>query len=296
MIRKSLFATFILVNLSLNSLASDFEFSKEVPPLTAALLKENFLSKKITKTQIGTFNKLIAKNHGEILFLDEEIVKATLNHSKSLKKGYKVIDHKMYELLTQKVKTLPENMPFSKLIYKSLLQDLSELLTEPELKQFGAFQKKKLNKIDNKTRMFSRKVALLTPWIRLALSKESEILNDTLNEYSYEMYQRLVKILELTSRAYPKNLSDKKVFVQIKDQGLEKARKELKDLTFEVAPDPSPAYQAPSQLPQPVDDWVPVDETIIEDGVPLTKDELFPEPDPDYEAPKVLPKPVDNWE
>jgi len=293
MIRLTLLLTFILSSSQIN--AEQLKFSPKVPPYLKLLTIELFQSKKLEPQDIKVLNQLLNRNPGDYSFLDQEIIKYTLNFSKKIKKGFRVVDHSMYEKLNKKIAAIKDDRPFTKAILKSLSIDLGELLTEPELKQYNSFQRKKLSRLDKQTRKFSRKIALLTPWIRMVLKTEPEILENKLGSFALNLNIYIHKVLELTSRSIKSTDIPTESYVTIRDLGLESARKSLENLNFQVSPKPDPNYKAPNDLPQAVDDWVPVDETIIEDGLPLTKDELFPDTSPDYTPPKVLPKPVDSW-
>ncbi|OIQ16700.1 MAG: hypothetical protein BM556_13635 [Bacteriovorax sp. MedPE-SWde] len=282
--------------LTSNAFGKELKFSKEVPLLYKLLITEAYQTKEIKKSAIGVTNSLLQRNQGDFSFIENEIIKYTLSYSKTLKKGFKVIDHKMYESVKVKVSSISKERPFTKYLYQSFMLDLSELLTDPELIKYNSYQKNRLFKIDKLTRKFSKKVAMLTPWLRTLISDEPGIYDNKLDIFVISLTDHIRKILELTSRTSGELQSDAKVFISVIDIGLEEARKAIDGLNFEVSPAPNPNYKAPDNLPASVDDWVPVDETIIEDGVPLTKDNLFPGKDPNYTPPKVLPRPVDGWD
>lgn len=277
-----------------NSFADELKFAKGFPPLYQNLIKEVFQNKSINESEILELNSVLNRNHKDLSFIESEIVKFTLNYSRKLQKGYKLVDHKMHEQFQSNLSKIKSSRPFTKYAYESFKLDLGELLTDPELNKYNNYQKNKLFKIDGKTRRFSKKVAMLTPWIRLILTEDPSIFDYRVSVFTLELYRYIQRLLELTSRSYQNPPSQLK-YVSTVDKGLENARKQIQNLNFQVSPKPDPNYVAPQKLPQPVDDWVPVDETIIEDGIPLTKDRLFPKPDPDYVPPKVLPKPVDSW-
>jgi hypothetical protein len=283
--------TFFLV---FQSFADEIKFSQGFPSLYQKLITESYLNKTIDEAKIIELNSILNRNHQDIAFIESEIIKFTLNYSKKIKKGYKLVDHKMHDQLIQNLTKIKSTRPLTRFVYESFKLDLSELITDPELNKYNNYQKNKLFKIDGKTRKFSKKVAMLTPWIRLILTEDPSIFDYKMSVYTDELYSYTQQLLELTSRAYLGEPTKTK-YISLVDKGLEKARSQVQDINFQVAPKPDPTYVAPQKLPQPVDDWVPVDETIIEDGLPLTKDRLFPKPDPDYVPPKVLPKPVDSW-
>lgn len=278
--------------------ANSLEFSQKLPHFYKNLLSEVYQSKKISADEIKNINKKLNQiSPSTFNYLDVEVTKYVLAYSENLTKGYKLVDQKMYDLTKQSLEKIPSSKPFSKYLYESLLIDLGELLTDEEYINYTQYLKNKKSKLQPKTKVFKRKVALLTRWLHIVHNKPTQELNDQLDILSIQVFDHLQKVLNIFVRTARLN-EDKKAqvtYIKVSDTKFEQAKSEIDQLTFEVSPQPDPSYVPPKELPKAVDIWVPVDEDINEDGAPLTKDNLFPEPDPDYTPPKVLPKPVDDW-
>ncbi|EQC44784.1 hypothetical protein [Bacteriovorax sp. Seq25_V] len=278
----------------LNVNAIDVKITK-LPKLTSNLLKEICFENQLADRDIDSYNLIFSQYTSDLTFLDNLLLKSILIKSSDLKKSYKMIDQKLFDLARDRINQIPSSKIFTKTIYQSFLNDLGELLTDPEYRNFVLLYKQNQRINTNSLKTFENKIRMLTPWLRLILESTPEEFTKSINEINLSLLERIKKASGFITRTSEiKNLTKEK-FIEKIDQGLEKAKEEIAGLAFEVAPAPNPNYVPPKELPQGVDDWIPVDDSIIEDGLPLTKDRLFPEPDPDYVPPKVLPKPVDKW-
>lgn len=285
----SLFAFF-----SFNIFATQITVEK-LPVLTTSLIKEIASANQLSDREIDEYNLIFSQYGNEFSFLDNLLLKSVLVKSYDLKKSYKMIDQKLYDRSKEKIATIAKSQVFTKLIYTSFLNDLAELLTDPEYRNFVLLNRQNQRVNSNGLRAFENKIKMLTPWLRLLIESEPEEFTKSINEINLSLLNRVKNASSFLSRTSETKELSKFKYIQKIDRKLEEAKKEIAELSFEVSPSPTPDYVPPSVLPTAVDDWVPVDDSIIENGLPLTKDMLFPDPDPDYSPPKVLPKPVDKW-
>lgn len=270
--------------------------TEKLPPLTNLLVIELSRFDFLTEQEIKNTNSLFNQCPSSVESFDGFILKNLLTslNSGTTNKGLKIIDQKLFETLNERVNLISKDRVFTLQIYQGLLSDLGELLTDAEYKNYLAAVKFNKTPDQGPVRFFYNKVKLITPWIRLLLENSSDEAHKKIDQINLNNLESIKRLCSFISRTDIKN-NISITYIEKRDLDLEKAKAEIDALTFEIAPEPDPNYVAPQSLPTPVDSWEPVDETIIEDGLPLTKDRLFPEPDPNYIPPKVLPKPVNKW-
>jgi hypothetical protein len=285
--------TFIIL-FTFSSWGSYLKFNKDIPKELQYLISELFANKKIQEKDLTLINNYFNTNSDHLPFITDVIYKYSVAYTKAIGKKYQNINQKMYETSKANLAKINDTRVFSKFLYDLILKDLDLLLKDPLPKTYSLYIKKREKVLPPEVENIGRRITYVTPWLRSLQEKSQEELDLVLDEYTSKMLRHLMKVLSLTRSAEaPKQ---PKRYVWMLDKQLEDVRKSIDALTFEVSPKPFKDYKAPKVLPQEVDDWIPVNEEIIEDGLPLTKDRLFPRPDPDYTPPPVLPKPVDSWE
>lgn len=282
-------------------LFSKFAFSGELeikglPKLTTLLITELGNQDFLLDADITKMNNLLSQSKQSHELMDKYLLKNLITQGASNSKKLKNLDQKLFDTLKLKIETIPQSTrPFTKFVYSSLLIDLGNLLTDPDYKYFLQYQKYKTASLEASSQKIKSRYSYISPWLRMLLEDSSEDFYKKIDILNQESFKNLA--LGMGSFARLENQKNFKVenYISKIDASLKKAQEEISKLSFQIAPMPDPNYVAPEKLPTPVADWEPVDEEIIENGLPLTRDQLFPEPDPNYVPPTVLPKPVDKW-
>lgn len=269
---------------------------KDLPRVASLLLEELANNSMISDADILELNTLLTQTQHAHNSIDKFLLKNIFTQSSLNSKKLNHLDQKLYDAVKEKIKSIPEDRKYILFLYESILIDLGELLTDSEYKNFIQYQKNKSPTLETSIQRFKSKYSLISPWLRIILENNSEDFLKKMDIFNQENLVFLKKLLNNFSKS--QNFTELPIikFITRVDLDLEKAKKEIDNLSFQIAPQPDPLYTPPEKLPVPVTDWEPVDEEIIEDGIPLTKDQLFPLPDPNYTPPKTLPKAVDKWQ
>lgn len=250
----------------------------------------------LLEQEIPQINNLLSQTTNSHKDIDKYLIKNLISQGSSNTKKLNILDQKLFDLLKSKIESIPSSRTFTKFLYESILVDTRNMITDSEYKNFIQYQKYKTQSLDKSTSKIRLKYSYISPWIRLLIEESQDDFFKKIDSYNIETLNYIKNLLTLFSKF--ENLKNFKItkFIEVIDINLKKAQEELDSLSFEIAPSPDPNYTPPSILPSPITDWEPIDEEIIENGIPLTRDQLFPEPDPNYIPPKILPKPVDKWQ
>ncbi len=291
---------FLLLIFTLSSFGKTFIISDQIPKMTSLLMEEYGYDLKGTKEERQVIiNKFLNRFKVILPEYEDEITLYVLNKSLSLNKGLKTVSHKVIkdfdEAINNKIK---EERVFSIYISNRLKQDLGEVITSSGYSKYQRFLTKKIATKDSEIRNIERSLRIITPWIDFVLSNSSEEVDTFFKNNITQLLIHLKSYTRFINFYAPINKpKEDKDFVTLYDQGLHKAREEIQKITFDLFPEKDSNYIAPEKLPESVDDWVPVDDTVVDDNnLPLTKDELFPDPSELYYPPKTLPRSSDeDW-
>lgn len=263
---------------------------------TACLVHELAYLEQLSNEDINSFNIAFSQNSAISENTDKFLFKQLLNKGIDLSPKEVVLDQKLFDSFKSKVSDITDKRKFSKTVLSSFLQDIGELLTDPLYSDYMKMKRFNKQNQSSEFKIYLNKVRLVAPWISLILDNNQEEANLKLDEIQRSLFQGLVDLAKVSARTKTSTDFKKIDYISKLDIDLERARSEIDKLDFVISPAADPSYTPPTKLPEEVDNWVPVDENIIENGIPLTRDRLFPEPDPEYIAPEVLPTPVDKWQ
>lgn len=287
------FILFIIFSVNVQSAELNID---NLPTLLTTFLTELSSQGMLQDQDIPKLNNLLSQTKNSHQNIDKYLIKNIISQGASNPKKLNILDQKLFDLLKSKIDSIPSSRVFTKFLYNSFLVDLRNMITDPEYKNFLQYQKYKTQSLERPTSKMRLKYSYISPWIRLIIEESQDDFFKKLDFYNIDTFNYLNNLLTTFSKF--ENFKDFKItkYISIIDTNLKKAQEELDALSFEIAPSPDPNYSPPEKLPSAVTDWEPVDEEIIENGIPLTRDQLFPEPDPNYIPPKILPKAVDKWQ
>jgi len=232
----------------------------------------------------------------ERLFLGKsEILKTLFNSRAKLKPKKRSHNPK----ILNEIKLWQQNdklSDFTKWFLAALHEDLKTQFDSPFFRQFILMKvgNRRLKEIE--LRKLGKRFRLLLPWYEEYKRKGPEVFQSDMKPLLLSTLQHVSSYYGLLSKYSRLNHKrDLKSFLDLSAVKIELQKKEeKKDMALlPLFPKPDPNYQPPEVLPEPVDDWMPLDDMkSLEAKLPS---DLFPKADPNYKAPAKLPEPVNDW-
>ncbi|WP_419172810.1 hypothetical protein [Halobacteriovorax sp.] len=231
----------------------EIKFASNVSPYIKDLILELYLNSKITQEEVVILGEnLLAPIDND--FIELSIMDTVLKTKTT--KEYKHIDisQGLFNELEKEVLKLNQEMYFSKRIAKKILKDLGELLTNQTLREYNAYIKStdRNKKASKELSQFMNRISYLQFWIQ-TLRKPAATRKQTLLDTNLEVFNVVNRNLQVASRTG--NQNTKGQYISINDIDLIKARRAVDKLFFDTTPQKDPDYQAPEELPDPVDSW-----------------------------------------
>lgn len=201
------------------------------------------------------------------------------------------IDMQLIREFDKMVTKNEDHSSLQKWLTNAILSDLERLKRNTQL-QRALIQMEQGRPLSDQEQREFNKVKLILPWMRALHYAGPEQVNEALKRLALNTIERL----SLTTFQYlkfgrfegfaPSVSPTELTFFEIIDHEKKKQKME-KDRIQKIV---ERIIANPKELPRPVDDWVPSDDS----GASAQRSQQI-RPDPNYQPPDSLPKPVDDW-
>lgn len=194
----------------------------------------------------------------------------------------------------QQVLPYEQTHPYLPLLFGGVLSDLNRIMKAPGYRTFVQKNRTTPNQLDANQRTIKNKLELILPWLAWFQKGEVELVNKKLQPALEHMLESVISRLQdfhYLTRNKELNLETERagrlVFFDVRPRPnliIEKTPKQEPSLEQTLEP---LLNQVPEEPPKTDESWRPREEE--------TNEFFNPEPDPDYQAPQELPAPVNDW-